>query len=464
MNVGPWLVWGMRAWRKRVPPRLLNALIAERCAAWCREHDRERAPAAVSRDIRTAARTELLRATPPEVADVSVLLDVQRNRLILPGLSEAASRGIVRRLLPVLRRVVHPDVRLLAWDLESYLVESRPASVTPSEVGDRWLAFLTGRAASGAWAVFRSVEEHDEPVVFKLELDGRITLATNDNDAIHVDGKESGADVIRWVGDEQGRVRVREVNLLLTEPEPSTRRYAVRLDNTGAIRACKIVGGDTWAAGEPREVLQAATFERAETMNEVALYVRLLMHAFDAGPLEKLMTTARQVQFWPGSVAPRVEWYDELPSVARLGVRAPELGAPDERARRRNRALGVVEAPPAEAAPSAPAVPTDFETEILELWRRGQHAEAITRWKKHAGCTRGEAKEAVELLVTSNGLPLHTAAPARSAKRAKLVCMNPSDPKCACAACVQAQAADPSNKPPEVKIKAKTPKTPEART
>lgn len=436
VSVGPWLVWGIRGWKKRPPPRLLSALVEQRCKAWCKDNARERCPSSVRREIKENARTELLVQTPPEVGDAAVLLDIQRRRLFLPHLSEAQARGIRLRIMPILRQIIHPEVILVDWDLDTYLAETRPAAALPSEVGDRWLAFLTEQASRDTWAVFRNVPEHDEPVVFQLSLDGQVKLATDETDTIRADGEEAVRDALRWVGDE-ARVRVREVNLMITEPEPSNRQIALRLDNTGAVKAAKVIGGDLWADDEAE--LEAAVFERAETMTEVAVIVRLLMHAFDAGPLEKMLTEARQALLWPGHVAPQVEWFDELPSPAALGLTAPTIGGPDERLRRRTDAYraGIEAYGDDEAARAAhehrtslseafralwgdgrtsvtfgragqEAVVVHLGSELrdvlVELWRQGDRGLAIAKYRDFANCSEDTARARVEEVAEAAGL------------------------------------------------------------
>lgn len=459
VSVGPWLAWGIRGWKKRVPSRLFGAVVEERCKAWCKEQGRERCPSSVKKEIKENARTELLANTPPEVGDAAVLVDLQRRRLVLPHLTEAQAKGVSKRVKAILREIIHPDVVLVEWDLEEYLMETRPNAALPSEVGDRWLAFLTEQANREAWAVFRDVPEHKEPVVFQLTLDGQVKLATDESDTIRAEGDEAVKDALRWVGDE-ARVRVREVNLMITEPEPSTRQFALRLDNTGAIKSCKIIGGEKWEADD----LDAAVFERAETMTEIATYVRLLMHAFDAGPLQTILLTGRQAQLWPGSVEPKVEWYDELPSPGVLGLSAPELGGPDERARRRQAAYQAglealsdderaIEAHQrrgekseafriAFASAFEKADPnlrmmldpdgtgrtsvsfsvdgkeavvflgSDMKEDLLALWRDGKQVEAIAKYRAFARCDLGKAKAKVEELAVEAGLQLYTAPPA----------------------------------------------------
>ncbi len=330
VNVGPWLMWGCRGWTKKVPTRLLAAVVDERGKAWAKENGRETAPPGVRRELKESVTVELLAKMPPEVGEVAVLVDVQRRRLLLPGVSESQAATVTKRLMPVLRSIIHPEVRVSEWELKEYLHETRPVTALPSEIGDRWLAFLTEKANTESWAVFRDVPEHDEPVVFQLVLDGKVQIATDETDFIRAEGAEAVKDALRWVG-EEARVRVREVSLVIVEPSPSTRSFEVRLDNDGTVKACKVVGGEDWGDGD----FDAACFERAETMSEVATYIRLLMHAFDAGPLEELITEARQSQLWPGSVAPKVEWYEDMPSPAELGVVAPILGAPSALERRR---------------------------------------------------------------------------------------------------------------------------------
>ena len=440
VSVGPWLAWGIRGWKKKVPSRLFTAVVEERCKTWCKEQGRERCPSSVKKEIKEHAREELLANTPPEVGDAAVLVDIQRRRLVLPHLTEAQAKGITKRVRAILRDIIHPDVVLVEWDLEEYLMETRPNAALPSEVGDRWLAFLTEQANRDAWAVFRDVPEHDEPVVFQLSLDGQVKLATDETDIIRAEGDAAVKDALRWVGDE-ARVRVREVNLMITEPEPSTRQFAVRLDNTGAVKSAKIIGGEKWEADD----LDAAVFERAETMTELAVYVRLLMHAFDAGPLETMLATARQTQLWPGSVEPKVEWYDELPSPATLGLPAPELGSPDERQRRRGAAyqagLDVLsdderaqeahkrrttmsEAFRAMSDPDGTGrtsvtfgrsgeepvvvvVGSELKELLVELWKQGDQGLAIAKYRDFAKCSLAKAKEKVEEIVAEAGLRVH---------------------------------------------------------
>lgn len=335
VSVGPWLVFAMRSWKKRVPPRLFRSMVDERCAAWNREHNRERTPPAVKAEIKELAHQELLVATPPEVGDTPILLDLVRHRVIIPGLTDRQARSILLFLMPALRNIVHPDVRLYPWDLETYLLDSRPACSLPAEFGDRFLAFLTDQANRSTWAVVHGVPEHDEPIVFQLELDGKVKLATDDADLVSAAGGEACKDVLRWMDDDDRTTRVREVSLLITEPDPSNRQYAIRLDNEGMIRGCKMINGEPWKQGD---ALESGVFERAETLTEVSMYVRLLMHAFDAGPLEAMMSTARQGQLWPGHVEPIVEWHDDRPEPAALEQSTPNVGDALARTRRRGRA------------------------------------------------------------------------------------------------------------------------------
>lgn len=334
VSVGPWLVVGLRGWRKKVPPRLLAAVVEDHCAAWCAEHKRERVPHAVKVDLRDAAKLELLQHTPPDVGDVAVCIDIARRQLILPGITEMQGRGLSSRATVLLRQILHPEVQLQETTLESYLYESRPAATFPSGIGERFLAFLTAQAQCEAWAVFRGVPEHDEPVIFQITLNGDVSFRTDDEDTLRAQGAEAVRDALRWITDDEERVRVSQVALLLIEPEPSNRQFELRIDDEGTIRAARLVGGASYADSD----LDTAVFERCETMTELAMYVRLLMHAFDAGPLESIMAGARQTQLWAGKVEPKVEWYDHLPSQAVLGVTAPLPGDQDERTRRRTSA------------------------------------------------------------------------------------------------------------------------------
>lgn len=331
VSVGPWLVFGIRGWKKKVPPRLLTSIVEERTAAWCRENGRERPPKSVKLEIRDAAKLELLGAQLPEVGDVGICVDIVRRRLLLPGVSPVQGRGIVSRLQGLLRFVLHPELRIVEMDLEATLYRSRPSASFPSGIGERFLAFLTQQAKQEAWGVFRDVPEHDEPVVLQLSLDGDVSFRTDDEDTIRAQGDEAVKDALRWLDDDGERVRVSQSSIMLTEAEPGSRQFEIRIDDKGMIRKARCYGGYVVSDAD----LETAVFERCETMTEIHQIVRLLVHAFDAGPLSEIMATARQAQLWAGHVEPRVSWHDDLPSPAELGLTAPQLGDADARIKQR---------------------------------------------------------------------------------------------------------------------------------
>ena len=415
-SAGRWLVWCMRQWTKKIPGRLRKALIEDRCQKYVDSLGLSRCPRDQKAAITEATELELRASMPPEVADAPIVLDVTNHRLLIIGQSEAFQHIMLTRATALLRRVYGATkVEFVPWTLEEYFKGSRPKEVLPGEIGERWLTWLADRAVAGEWATY---ETGPVPRYLRLSLDDKARIVHGDG-TVSADGSEACAHLLGWAkGDEGGELQVSRLSLRVERKD--TFGLELALDPDGNILGCSLVGAPKYSAVEDHRM--TASFDRAEAFMEVAELVRLLMYAFDSGPLQQLIDGSPQLQMWRDERAPVVTWSTEEPLP---GVNAPREETPLERSAWVRKQLGIPEpAPPADPEPgtlrgppievanhveltsegaSAPLVfpePNEEQrAEIIRLWKEVGQMAAITYYREAKRCSIGAAYDPVRAIV-----------------------------------------------------------------
>lgn len=89
-DINQWLynnyaTFALRMDKKTLPARYFQAHLKKRIDAWCKEHNRERAPSTVKQELRELLQAELLRQTLPSVATLDVVWNISDRWVLVEG-------------------------------------------------------------------------------------------------------------------------------------------------------------------------------------------------------------------------------------------------------------------------------------------------------------------------------------------------------------------------------------------
>ncbi len=302
VTVGPWVAWLVRAWVKKPPKSLLEALLDQAI-------DRKRIddPAfKITSEWREEQRDELAKTLrirqPPKIEETPVAFDIVNGRVLLFTSNKRTRDAMLARLAHMLEPMLGDGIVFVPWNLTEYLTASRPAAVLPQEIGEKFASWLSTQALHYR-GLDASLYETTEPTHVDLELDASMCAATADGD-ITVKGERAVQAVASDVEDPEQDFRTSKVTVYLRHK--GGRDYGLTVDTDGYLQGCRLAGAEAYAAKEDN--LEVAVFDRCADYLKAATLLRLLYGAFDFGPLTGWMEAQPQRQLFPGSPTGYFVW------------------------------------------------------------------------------------------------------------------------------------------------------------
>lgn len=105
-------LFSLRIDKKVVPAKLFKAHLDKRVEAWCREHQRERCPAAVRGELKDLLMFELMQRTLPRVQVHEICWNVVDGWLLFHNLSDRANERFIKLFFETFGLHLHPVVPL----------------------------------------------------------------------------------------------------------------------------------------------------------------------------------------------------------------------------------------------------------------------------------------------------------------------------------------------------------------
>lgn len=305
VSIREWVFFAIRAFVKRPPAGLVNAMYDERLA---QEKDNDNPKQKLSKDVRAeikeGIKKDLVSRTPPNVEEHAVLIDTVNHRIVLFNPSAREREGFLGRLERVLTPMIG-DYKAVPWTLEHYLRITRPNATLPAEVGSLFLTWIGQKALHQSWL---ACVLDGQTVRIQVELEDRMNLATNEG-TLSLDGSEIVDEYMTDIEKDNGaRVTQIRLHVLARHGEKPARRYNVILDSYGNIPRIKLL--DAAKLRKKDDNLESATVDRADDYLAVAGFIRILMHAFDVEPLTIRLAAQAQTQLWPGAPTGSLSWHD----------------------------------------------------------------------------------------------------------------------------------------------------------
>lgn len=130
-SFGQYVILSLRVEQRKIQKVRMDALLRNRVSAWCREHEKERCPAAVRAELREAVEAELLLQTPPTLRVYSAIWNLPEGYLALQGCPE--------RVADAFRRLFHRSFGLAMEERGFFDEADEEAREDLSEPFKAWL-------------------------------------------------------------------------------------------------------------------------------------------------------------------------------------------------------------------------------------------------------------------------------------------------------------------------------------
>lgn len=117
--VQDWAVFALRVDKKRLPARLVAAMLEKRCEAWCKEFDVERCPASKRTELRELLEDELLLKTLPSVAVTELAWSLNGGWVVVHSHSDAVIERVRKRFFRTFGK------RLVPWSPLDFVGDQR---------------------------------------------------------------------------------------------------------------------------------------------------------------------------------------------------------------------------------------------------------------------------------------------------------------------------------------------------
>lgn len=101
-------VFALRVDKKSLPAKLFNAHVTKRCEAWCTEHQVERCPTAVKKEIKDSLEADWLKRALPRVGVTECCWNMTEKYLLLHSLSEGQADRFRKRFLRTFNLKLQP--------------------------------------------------------------------------------------------------------------------------------------------------------------------------------------------------------------------------------------------------------------------------------------------------------------------------------------------------------------------
>lgn len=302
VSAGGWIAFLCRTWVKKVPGSTVAALCEVREAAWCEEHSAAKIPKNARAEIKEDVVRDLTIKMPPAISDAAIAIDTLNHHLLLFASGAATRQAIVSRLQRTLEPMLGKGLHFMEWTLDHYLSRSRPGAALPAEIDHKWLGWLAQHGHRQEWLEVPS-RHKSEPIVFRVTLEDKLRLMS-DGGEISVRGDDAVDVAMRRV-EEENHTRVAVLKLRIKVK--GARSYVVVIDHQGRLMRVELVSGETYRAKSDN--LESATLDRCDDYLQASKLVRLLMQAFDYGPMQDWIDEAPQTMLWPGGATAAAFWH-----------------------------------------------------------------------------------------------------------------------------------------------------------
>lgn len=308
-SVGRWISWTLRAYVKRPPRKLVEAMVEARV-----QEKLATSPGfKVDKEWRQLERDDveqILRIKmPPNIEEDQIVYDTAGHRLILFTRSERNRSAITERLRRLLEPMLGEGLQFLPWDLERYLTSdvdgTRAQAVLPQEYDVRFLSWLATQALHRRWVEI-AIADRGEPLIMQVTLDGNLKVMLADGE-MSVSGDRAAESIAGDVESPDTDVRASRAKFFLRVR--GGRSYTVTVNARGELVGAVLNGCAPMSRKESN--LEQATLDRADDALTAAGLLRMLYAAFDYGPLSEWMEALPQQQMFAGAATGRVIWHDE---------------------------------------------------------------------------------------------------------------------------------------------------------
>lgn len=319
---GAHLVLVVRCWLKRAPTpdTLRRAVEFERA-----RHESEGLPwnRAVAAEAHEKLKEDMLRAQPPSVYDVPVLLERDGQgfpcRMIVLG-SKKDAEDAQKRLGRLLRTVIGGGPYTpLPSNLRSHLGRTRPGAYLPmDDLSQRWARWILDAAKDAKWLELVGDEGDETNRAFQITLDGDLQVKLDDGTgAARVRGDSAPN---KWFDQrtEDGHADTVD-HAVLSIVKPDGTEYTLKVSGEGDIGNVKLppflagresVDDDGDGANTDAFIVVKGLFELLDI-------VQATFHAFDATELQTVMGELPQAPLFPipprESGWPAARWLDACP-------------------------------------------------------------------------------------------------------------------------------------------------------
>lgn len=305
VSVGPWLLFHIRAFTKKAPTGLVRAMYDKRMAEEkANQNPKQKLNAEDRAAIMDGIKRELTAQMPPNVEDHAVLLDTREKRLVLFNPSPVARRGFLSRLERILEPMLG-SYTTRPWNLEHFIRLTRPKATLPPDLGSLFLTWIATQALHQRWC---ATVLDGETMRIQVELEDRLDVETETGSSKFDGEKIVQQNMEEIEADNNARVTQLRLHILARHGGDDARRYNAILDSEGAMPRLKLLSASKVKRSEDN--LETATLDRGDDYLAVAGFIRVLMHAFNTGPLAERLAASPQTQLWPGAPTGDLSWFE----------------------------------------------------------------------------------------------------------------------------------------------------------
>lgn len=319
--------FGVRQWIKSVPAATLNGAARQRkkeIKADAEEKgiklDRDDLASAV-KQYKASLESELLRRAVPRLEEDVVIWDDEHKRLLV-----FASSGPKRDLLVLYASEALKTAcegtwsPLVRWTIEGAIKRNRPEAVHPGDLKSRFWAWLVWHAHRGPRTLALPASHGASAPITRylhVEIGERLILKPGDG-VRRFEGdevEEELAQTISRLGEPGDLLPVHSIDLTFGDPayrDDPIVRWTLRVGSDGNLSSVNLENDTDRDNGGDYD---ARALVRADAFFECHDNWCLLLQAFDAGPLSKLLLEDPQGGLWPVRTQVAGQWVpiSELP-------------------------------------------------------------------------------------------------------------------------------------------------------
>jgi recombination associated protein RdgC len=162
----PWVFFGLRIDKRKIPTKLLNAKLDKVVTEWCEARDLERCPRTVRRELRETLEAELVRKINPKTMGYQIAWNTAENYLLIDTHTETVSDTLQRMFWRAF------GVRISPWRLVDLARDEAESDELSNVCMNPTTDFLT-------WLWWRIEQSQGEGLAEKAEtlwVDSRVVL------------------------------------------------------------------------------------------------------------------------------------------------------------------------------------------------------------------------------------------------------------------------------------------------